>query len=105
MFYFSLDLGRHETASQNWEEEEFLGLGWDGRGRDRGRCVCEAVLTLCLQSDGEEPTSPVVAAADEVEVAGDAAGSGGSMSVLDALKGTITPSITYHHLLSYLIDP
>jgi hypothetical protein len=33
----------------------------------------------------------VVAAADEVEVAGDAAGSGGSMSVLDALKGKIPP--------------
>jgi len=43
-------------------------------------------------SDGEEPTSPVeeVAAADEVEVSGDAAASGGgSMSVLDALKGVL----------------
>jgi hypothetical protein len=39
-----------------------------------------------LQSDGEEPTSPVPAA-DEVEVSGDAAASSGSMSVLDALKG------------------
>ena len=38
------------------------------------------------QSDGEEPTSPV-AAAEEVEVDAGAA-SGGSMSVLDALKGT-----------------
>lgn len=43
---------------------------------------------LLTQSDGEEPTSPVeVAAADEVEVSGDAAASSGSMSVLDALKG------------------
>jgi hypothetical protein len=41
---------------------------------------------LILQSDGEEPTSPVPAA-DEVEVSGDAAASSGSMSVLDALKG------------------
>ncbi|KIY00225.1 40S ribosomal protein S12 [Fonsecaea multimorphosa CBS 102226] len=40
-------------------------------------------------SEGEEPTSPIeeVAAADEVEVSGDVGASGGSMSVLDALKG------------------
>ncbi len=45
---------------------------------------------LPSQSDGEEPTSPVeeVAPADEVEVSGDAGASGGSMSVLDALKGS-----------------
>jgi small subunit ribosomal protein S12e len=55
-----------------------------------------------LQSDGEEPTSPIeeVAAADEVEVAGDsAAAAGGSMSVLDALKGTQKYLTTGHNHL------
>ncbi len=45
-----------------------------------------------LQSDGEEPTSPV-APADEVEVPADASGSTGNMSVLDALKGTLVKNM------------
>jgi small subunit ribosomal protein S12e len=52
------------------------------------------------QSDGEEPTSPVeeVAAADEVEVSGDAGASGGSMSVLDALKGVLKLALIHDGL-------
>ncbi|KPI37179.1 40S ribosomal protein S12 [Cyphellophora attinorum] len=48
-------------------------------------------------SDGEEPTSPVPAA-DEVEIAGDAAASGGSMSVLDALKGVLKIALIHDGL-------
>jgi small subunit ribosomal protein S12e len=50
-----------------------------------------------LQSDGEEPTSPVPAA-DEVEVSGDAAASSGSMSVLDALKGVLKLALIHDGL-------
>ncbi|RMZ84397.1 hypothetical protein DV738_g755, partial [Chaetothyriales sp. CBS 135597] len=48
-------------------------------------------------SDGEEPTSPV-APADEVEVAGDVAATGGSMSVLDALKGVLKIALIHDGL-------
>ena len=71
-------------------------------------------MLLAMQSDGEEPTSPVeeVAAADEVEVSGDAAASGGgSMSVLDALKGEFftyntvpnTEEIDSRHIFSQML--
>lgn len=52
-------------------------------------------LTPSLQSDGEEPTSPV-APADEVEVPADASGTSGNMSVLDALKGTPVKDMLEH---------
>ncbi|KAH8794813.1 40S ribosomal protein S12 [Hyaloscypha finlandica] len=48
-------------------------------------------------SDGEEPTSPVVAEADEVEVSGDAA-SKGQMSVLDALRGVLKLALMHDGL-------
>ncbi|KAK5257623.1 40S ribosomal protein S12 [Cryomyces antarcticus] len=49
-------------------------------------------------SDGEEPTSPVVAAAEEVEVSGDSSAGKGQMSVLDALKGALKMSLIHDGL-------
>lgn len=56
--------------------------------------------TSPAQSDGEEPTVPEeeVAAADEVEVAADSSGKGGSMSVLDALKGVLKIALIHDGL-------
>lgn len=48
------------------------------------------------QSDGEE--TPVVAAADEVEVSADTGAASGSMSVLDALKGVLKISLIHDGL-------
>lgn len=63
--------------------------------------ICAALQTIHLltlrQSDAEEPTSPVVAEADEVEVSGDAA-SKGQMSVLDALKGVLKLALMHDGL-------
>merc|ERR1712154_475273 len=47
-------------------------------------------------SDVEEPTSPIVAEADEVEVSGDA--SKGQMSVIDALKGVLKLALMHDGL-------
>jgi len=51
-----------------------------------------------VQSDGEEPTSPVgeVAPAEEVEVSGETGTGSGGMSVLDALKGKKAHSSPFH---------
>ena len=50
-----------------------------------------------LQSDGEEVPQEEVAAADEVEVSADS-GKGGSMSVLDALKGVLKIALIHDGL-------
>ncbi|KAF2477003.1 uncharacterized protein BDR25DRAFT_330930 [Lindgomyces ingoldianus] len=51
----------------------------------------------CCISDGEEPTSPVEAAA-EVEVSADAATGKGQMSVLEALKGVLKLALIHDGL-------
>ncbi|KAF2415965.1 L30e-like protein [Tothia fuscella] len=50
-------------------------------------------------SDGEEePQSPPVAAADEVEISGDASAGKGQMSVLEALKGVLKTALIHDGL-------
>ncbi|TKA70296.1 hypothetical protein B0A49_05576 [Cryomyces minteri] len=60
------------------------------KSKEKKSCAC------C--SDGEEPTSPVVAAAEEVEVSGDSSAGKGQMSVLDALKGALKMSLIHDGL-------
>ena len=50
-----------------------------------------------MQSDGEEPSSPV-AAADEVEVAADSTAPKGQMSVIEALKGVLKLALIHDGL-------
>ena len=50
-----------------------------------------------MQSDGEEPSSPV-AAAEEVEVSADTTGAKGQMSVLEALKGVLKLALIHDGL-------
>ncbi|KAI9785157.1 MAG: Set3 complex subunit with deacetylase activity, meiotic-specific repressor of sporulation proteins [Geoglossum umbratile] len=53
---------------------------------------------ITKMSDGEEPTSPTVPAAEEVDVAADASAGKGQMSVLDALKGVLKLALIHDGL-------
>ncbi|TAQ88288.1 hypothetical protein B7494_g3372 [Chlorociboria aeruginascens] len=53
-------------------------------------------INIIKMSEAEEPTSPVVEEADEVEVSGDAPK--GQMSVLDALKGVLKLALMHDGL-------
>ena len=54
---------------------------------------------ISLQSDGEEPTSPVAADEGEQNVAGDATAGGSSqMTVLEALKGVLKLALIHDGL-------
>ena len=70
-------------------------LGW---GLSLSGFIANVIVVTVGRRRAHFPVEEV-AAADEVEVSGDAAaGSGGSMSVLDALKGTSSHAADGSHL-------
>ncbi|KAI9770104.1 MAG: Set3 complex subunit with deacetylase activity, meiotic-specific repressor of sporulation proteins [Geoglossum simile] len=60
--------------------------------------LADTFLRIISMSDGEEPTSPTIPAAEEVEIAADASAGKGQMSVLDALKGVLKLALIHDGL-------